>query len=88
MNADYDAWSFVSADRSEAVCTYVQITAEANMKSRRLRLAGLDPETVYCCELNGKTYEKTGAYLMQCGVMLPNLWGDMQSVQFRVRKKQ
>ena len=88
MNADYDAWSFVSADRSEAVCTYVQITAEANMKSRRLRLAGLDPETVYCCELNGKAYEKTGAYLMQCGVMLPNLWGDMQSVQFRVRKKQ
>ena len=37
QNADYDAWIFVSADQSDAVFTYVQITAEANMKSRRIR---------------------------------------------------
>ena len=85
QNADYDAWIFVSADQSDAVFTYVQITAEANMKSRRIRLAGLRPDAVYAYELGGKAYQKTGAYLMQCGVMLPNLWGDMTSVQIRLR---
>ena len=85
QNADYDAWIFVSADLSDAVFTYVQITAEANMKSRRIRLAGLLPDAVYAYELGGKAYQKTGAYLMQCGVMLPNLWGDMTSVQLRLR---
>ena len=85
QNADYDAWIFVSADQSDAVFTYVQITAEANMKSRRIRLAGLRPDAVYAYELGGKAYQKTGAYLMQCGIMLPNLWGDMTSVQLRLR---
>ncbi|MCQ2406906.1 MAG: alpha-galactosidase [Oscillospiraceae bacterium] len=85
QNADYDAWIFVAADQSDAVFTYVQITAEANMKSRRIRLAGLLPDAVYAYELGGKAYQKTGAYLMQCGVMLPNLWGDMTSVQIRLR---
>ncbi len=85
QNADYDAWIFVSADQSDAVFTYVQITAEANMKSRRIRLAGLLPDAVYAYELGGKAYQKTGAYLMQCGVMLANLWGDMTSVQLRLR---
>ena len=55
------------------------------MKSRRIRLAGLLPDVVYAYELGGKAYQKTGAYLMQCGVMLPNLWGDMTSVQLRLR---
>ena len=81
-NADYDAWLFVSQDRREAVCTYVQITAEANMKSRRIRLAGLSPEQQYTFTLCGKEYARSGAYLMQCGILIPNLWGDMKSVQF------
>ena len=83
-NADFDAWIFVAQDKTDAVFTYVQITAEANMKSRRIRLAGLDAETVYHFILNGKAYEKAGAYLMQGGVMLPNLWGDMTSLQIRL----
>ena len=81
QNADYDAWIFVSQDKTAAVLTYVQITAEANMKSRRVRLAGLDAETVYRFALDGTEYQKTGAYLMQGGIMLRNLWGDMTSVQ-------
>ncbi len=81
QNADYDAWIFVSQDKTAAVLTYVQITAEASMKSRRVRLAGLDAETVYRFALDGTEYQKTGAYLMQGGIMLRNLWGDMTSVQ-------
>lgn len=82
QNADYDAWIFVAEDQSEAVFTYVQITAEANMKSRRILLAGLDREADYAYTLCGEEDIKSGAYLMQCGVMIPNLWGDMQSIQF------
>ena len=86
QNADYDAWIFVSADKSEAVFTYVQITAEANMKSRRILLAGLDPDADYAYTIRGTEDIKSGAYLMQCGVMIPNLWGDMQSVQTTLQK--
>ena len=86
QNADYDAWIFVSADRSEAVFTYVQITAEANMKSRRILLAGLDSEADYAFTLCGTEKVRSGAFLMQCGMMIPNLWGDMQSVQVILQK--
>ena len=81
QNADYDAWIFVSADRSEAVFTYVQITAEANMKPRRILLAGLNGSADYAFTLCGREQRRSGAYLMQCGVMIPDLGGDMQSVQ-------
>lgn len=86
QNADYDAWIFVSADKSEAVFTYIQITAEANMKSRRILLAGLDSDADYAFTLCGCEDVKSGAYLMQCGVMIPNLGGDMQSVQTVLQK--
>ena len=66
--------------------TYVQITAEANMKSRRILLAGLDPDADYAYTLFGNEDIKSGAYLMQCGVMIPNLWGDMQSVCTTLQK--
>lgn len=79
--ADYDAWMYVSQDGKEALFTFVQITAEPNMKSRRVTLAGLEPETAYRYTLCGKEHVHTGAYLMQCGVLIPNLWGDMKSVQ-------
>lgn len=81
MQADYDGWMFVSQDSMQAVFTYVQITAEANMKSRRITLRGLKPERVYHFTLGGEEYARTGAYLMQCGILIPNLWGDMKSVQ-------
>ena len=83
--ADYDAWVFVSPDGKEALFTFVQITAEPNMKSRRVTLAGLEAETVYHYALNGREFAQTGAYLMQCGMLITNLWGDMKSVQIALR---
>lgn len=81
MHTDYDAWVFVSPDKSTALLTYIQITAEANMRSRRLCLAGLEPQKTYRYTAFGKEYTKSGAYLMQCGILIPNLWGDMKSIQ-------
>lgn len=80
----WDAWLFVAEDGAEALFTYVQISAEANMRSRRILLAGLEPESVYRYEIDGNTQEKTGAYLMQCGLLMRNLFGDMQSVQIHL----
>ena len=72
---------FVSPERDRAVLTYVQITAEANMRSRRVVLSGLDENAVYRYNIDGTDYQRTGAYLMHCGILFRNLWGDMQSEQ-------
>lgn len=77
----WDAWMYVSPDGRAALLTYVQITAEAGLRSRRIPLCGLVPQAVYRYTVGETTRTQSGAYLMQCGVRIPNLWGDMQSVQ-------
>ena len=85
MQRDFDAWMYVSGDKKSAVFTYVQITAEANMKPRRICLRGLRPDLQYTFTRNGVTETHSGAYLMQCGILIENLWGDMKSAQIIVR---
>lgn len=46
----YDCWEVVAKDKSEALVTYVQVLSEANFKSRRLRLKGLDASAKYRLE--------------------------------------
>jgi alpha-galactosidase len=77
----WDAWLYVSQDQSQALLTYVQITAEANLRSRRIRLAGLNETALYRYQLGDTEEVRTGAYLMQCGILIRSLGGDMQSVQ-------
>ncbi|MCD7766408.1 MAG: alpha-galactosidase, partial [Lachnospiraceae bacterium] len=43
----YDCFMVVSKDRTEALCTYVQVLSQINCKSRRIRLQGLDPDAFY-----------------------------------------
>ena len=87
MQRDYDAWMYVSGDKKSAVFTYVQITAEANMKPRRICLRGLRSDLQYTFTRNGVTETHSGAYLMQCGILIENLWGDMKSAQIIVRSE-
>lgn len=87
MHTGWDAWIYVSEDQSEALFTYVQITAEANMRSRKIPLAGLAPDAVYLYTINNRQQEQLGAVLMQCGIRVPNLWGDMKSIQLILTKK-
>lgn len=49
-NHKYDCWQVVAKDKSEALMTYVQVLAEPNWHSRKLRLKGLDPEAEYRLE--------------------------------------
>ena len=80
-NTGWDAWAYVSEKKDRILLTYVQIRAEANMRSRRIVLSGLDETAIYHYNIDGVEYRKTGAYLMRCGVLFGNLWGDMQSRQ-------
>lgn len=73
----YDCWSVVSKDRTEALVTYVQVLAEPNCHSRRLKLKGLNPEADYRLEETGGVY--SGALLMQGGILIPRKFGDFVS---------
>ena len=72
--------------------TYVQVLAEPNWHSRKLRLKGLDPEAEYRLEeigpeenrqareaqtMTGRIYK--GALLMYGGLLIPRMDGDFMS---------
>jgi len=59
------AWMLVSADRSEAMVTYVSMRAQLN-RQNYLRLAGLDPKRIYVDTASGMRY--SGALLMNAGL--------------------
>lgn len=74
-NGYYDSWMIVEKDKSRALLFCVQVLARANVKSRFVRLAGLDSEKRYAVE--GKEY--AGSTLMYAGVRIPAESGDFKS---------
>ncbi len=74
----WDAWMFVSKDKSEALFEFVQVLCRPNERSRRIKLKGLDPEAYYY-EESAPEVRLSGAALMQCGINIGGLWGDYQS---------
>ena len=73
----WDAWMFVSKDKSEAAFTAVQVLGRPNYHSRRIKLKGLDPDRKYLSDKTGETH--TGAALMNCGINI-DLNGDFSSL--------
>lgn len=73
----YDCWEVVAKDKSEALVTYVQVLSEANFKSRRLRLKGLDASAKYRLEETGEIY--AGSVLMNAGFLVKRDFGDFIS---------
>ncbi len=74
----WDAWMFVSKDKSEALFEFVQVLCRPNERSRRIKLKGLDPDAYYY-EEQTPDVTLSGQALMQCGVNIGGLWGDHQS---------
>lgn len=60
--------AYVSADRCTCVAFLTAPYCGFYRKREPLLFAGLDKDKVYTFELFGKTYEKSGAYLMQAGI--------------------
>ena len=72
----WDAWMFVTKDKTQAVFTYVQVLAKPNVPPQTVKLKGLDPKKKY---RNSETKEiHSGAALMNCGIKI-NLHGDFTS---------
>ena len=46
-NHEWDCWEVVSKDRKEAIVTIINVVGQVNVKSRLIKLKGLDPEKLY-----------------------------------------
>ncbi len=73
----YDCWMIVSKDQREALVTYVQVLAKANVKSRKLYLKGLDEKSCYRLEETGELFG--GDLLMYGGYLAAPEKGDFVS---------
>ena len=76
-NDRFDAWQFVSKDKSETLLEYVTVLKEPSVFEHRLKLKGLDKAKYYKHEESGRVF--SGAFLMNNGFHIPNMWGDFQS---------
>ena len=93
-NHSYDCYMTVKKDRSEALLTYVQVIAQANTKTRKIRLQGLDAAKQYRIKrFNMETgkeeaYSLKGTYhgdtLMQAGILIDKTWGDFQGMLLHI----
>ena len=64
----YDSWMLVSKDGNEALVTYVQVLASANVLGIFLPLDGLVSDARYTIEETGETF--FGDELMNCGLKI------------------
>lgn len=77
-NHEYDCYEVVAKDKTEVLLTFVQVLNRPNYHSRRIRVPGLAPQKRYLVETSGEIY--SGDTLMHAGILIPNMWGDFQSV--------
>ena len=70
----WDAWMFVSKDKTNALFEFVQVLARPNERSRRIKLKGLDPDAYYY-EESEPDKKISGAALMNAGINIAKIWG-------------
>ena len=73
----YDCWEVAAEDKSEAAVTYVQVLSGVNVRSRKIRLKGLDEGALYRLEGTDQVY--SGQVLMYGGVLVKMEEGDFVS---------
>jgi alpha-galactosidase len=78
----YDAFIFVTKDKSEALFTFVQILNRPNAFPYMVCLRGLDPDSDYLAE-DGTVYSASA--LMQCGIEIA-VNADFESKQIYFKK--
>ncbi len=77
----FDAWQFVTKDQNETLFEYVSVLKTPSLFLHRVKLRGLDKAAYYLHEESSKRY--SGAFLMNNGFDVPNMWGDFQSYAAR-----
>ena len=99
----YEAWQFVSEDRSETLLNVVVTDTQPNPTLMNIKLKGLDPDAVYeMTDESGQDsvenvyissadrelkYSFRGAALMNGGITLPWAFGDYPATQLYFRKR-
>ncbi|MFJ5758552.1 alpha-galactosidase [Neobacillus sp. NPDC093182] len=68
------SWMVVSEDKKEAMVGYYKVLAKPNDKYYRIKLKGLDPDTLYAIE--GKETTHYGDELMNIGIVLAENYTD------------
>ena len=68
-----DCWAVASEDKNEVLVTYVQVLAQVNMPSRKVRLRGFDPAKKYRLEGTDEVYSVE--MLMIAGFRMKHFWG-------------
>ena len=82
-NHSYDCWQVASKKKEEVLVTYIQVLAQANGRSRRIRLKNLLPEARY--RLAGTDEIYSGQMLMNAGLPVPPLKGDLSGKLYHLR---
>ncbi len=78
----FDSYMVVSEDKTEALLTYIQVVAEPNKRSHRIRLQGLSADAFY--EVEDRRYR--GDTLMYAGLLMEPVKGDMQARLISIRQ--
>ena len=73
-NNNFDSWAVVSKNKDEALVTCIQVLGRPNYHSRRIKLKGLDENSMYRNEETNEIY--SGGVLMNGGINLTDLYGD------------
>mgnify|MGYP003300381437 CR=1 FL=1 len=81
----YDCWEVVSKDKSEALVFYIQVLGRPNQLSTRIRLKGLEENSLYQNEESGLTL--TGGAYMSAGIIIREVIGDFQGKLIHIVKK-
>lgn len=81
-NHMYDCYEIVAKDKSQAAVFFVQVLHEPSVRSRKVRLQGLDEHALY--EADGRRY--LGSTLMYAGLLRERMRGDFQAEVIEVHR--
>ena len=80
FEGDQTAWQSVSRDGSKSFVAHITTLCEPNSSLQRLRLAGLEPDSLYQVEEDdGSVYSLRGDQLMFSGLRVTQARGDFES---------
>ena len=82
---EFVAWSFVSADKKQALFNLVITHVRANNKPIFVKLKGLDASAKYRLE-DGRII--SGSALMNAGISIPSVSGEFRAIQFELKAEE
>jgi alpha-galactosidase len=91
---DDGSWMYVNREKTEAFVIFVKIVNEPNPPVSVIKLSGLDPDAEYkvaegfsnATDMRNAMGEVfSGDVLMNAGLAVPKLWGQLQSIVWRLK---